>query len=55
MDWTPKLTSTEILDVFSEEVQAVGGEVQDMHLPDKLVARSILPHLAEMRPGDVPN
>ncbi len=55
MDWTTKLTQTEILDVFIEELKGVGGEVQDMQLPDKPVARSILPYLAEMRPGDVPN
>ena len=51
-DWATKLTQTEILDVFTEEVQAVGAEVHGMLLPDKLLACSILPHLAEVRPGD---
>ncbi len=41
MDWTTKLTQTEILDVFIEELKGVGGEVQDMQLPDKLVQRSV--------------
>jgi len=47
------LTTTEVLDVFSEEVLALGGRVTES-IDDgrRLFTRSVLPHIKEVRRGD---
>lgn len=47
------LTTAELLAVFTEEVGARGGSVTNtFHQGGRLFTRSVLPHTAEVRPGD---
>jgi hypothetical protein len=47
------LTIPEIIEVFTDEIETVGGEVPDV-IKDKsrMFARSVLPPLKEIKPGD---
>src|SRR5881227_3566186 len=45
--------TTQLLDVFVEEVAAHGGQVTDtFHDGQRLFTRSVLPHVEHVRPGD---
>jgi hypothetical protein len=53
MRFSAGLTTAEILAAFTDEVSARGGRVTDtFHNGGRLFARSVLPQLEDVRPGD---
>lgn len=49
----PSLTTAQLLSVFTEEIVARDGQVIDtFHEGERLFARSVLPYVKDVRPGD---